>query len=371
MNYQICTQCVMDTSDREITFDPQGVCCHCRTYDATVRDRLIKGERGRRKWESLVDQVKFEGRKRRYDSVIGLSGGVDSSFLALEAARVGLRPLIVHVDAGWNSELAVSNIEAVLTATGFDLETLVVDWPAMRDLQLAYLRSGVLALDMPQDHCFIAGVRQFAREYGLRYNLTGSNLATESILPRSWTWSPLDLRNMCDIADSFGAGLDPRLPLVTTRDLYRDRLRGLRSLSPLDLLDYDKQEAIVSLTERGWRSYPRKHGESRFTAFFQDYVLPHRWNIDKRRAHLSSLILSGQTSRSEALDALTQPTIGSVEVAIEVDFVARKMEITSNELESLLEGTKRGHLEFKHGHSAVVASVNRLGKRFIPSASKL
>lgn len=371
MNYQICSQCVMDTSDEDITFDAQGVCCHCQSCEATLRDRLIKGEQGRRKWELLVEQIKKEGRKRRYDCVIGLSGGVDSSFLVLEVARAGLRPLVVHVDAGWNSELAVGNIEVVLNATGFDLETLVVDWPAMRELQLAYLRSGVLALDMPQDHCFIAGVRQFAREYGLRYNLTGSNLSTESILPRNWTWSPLDLRNMRDIADSFGTGLDPRFPVVTTRDLYRDRVRGFRSLSPLDLLDYDKEEAVASLTRCGWRSYPRKHGESRFTAFFQDYVLPHRWSIDKRRAHLSSLVLSGQVSRTEALKVLTQPVFSSAEIALEVDFIARKMEISTDELQSILAGARRGHQEFKHGHNRAFAAITGLGRRVIPSASRV
>ena len=287
--YQVCTYCVMDTSDPDITFDADGRCNHCRDFETLRGTVWFPDEEGARRLERMIEQVKEEGEGKEYDCVLGLSGGVDSSYLALKAHEWGLRPLVVHVDAGWNSELAVQNIERIVKHCGYELHTHVVNWEDMRELQLSYLRAAVANQDVPQDHAFFAGLYHFATENKVRYVLNGGNVATEGIFPTAWQGAAMDARNLKAIHARYGTQPLTDYPLISFSQYYfwYPIVKRMTPLRPLNLMPYSKDEAIAELEEQiGWRAYPRKHGESLFTKFFQNYYLPTKFGYDKRRPHL-------------------------------------------------------------------------------------
>ena len=262
----------MDTSDPLITFDYLGRCNHCRDFFEKTVNRWFPGEEGHEKLALLVSQIKSENLGQTYDCIIGLSGGVDSSYLALRVKEMGLRPLAVHIDAGWNSELAVANIETLVKLCGFDLFTHVVDWSEMRDLQLAYLRSGLANQDVPQDHIFFATLLHLAKSHGIGYILSGGNIATESIFPKSWHYDAMDSTNLKDIHRRFGS---KKLSKYKTISWFDWRIRypfisRIRSINLLDYMLYNKSKALAELEGIGFKSYKTKHGESRFTKFFQN-----------------------------------------------------------------------------------------------------
>jgi N-acetyl sugar amidotransferase len=342
--YRQCTQCVMDTSDPEITFDSDGVCSHCSDYSAYCATLGATDSR-RRALEGLVAFLKAEGSGKDYDCIMGLSGGVDSSFLAYYAVRVlGLRPLIVHVDSGWNSELAVSNIEGICRRLEVHLHTLVIDWEEMRDLQLAFFRSGVANLDVPQDHAFNAALIREAKRYGIRQVLNGGNMQTESILPKAWGYDASDPVHLRSIHKTFG-----KLPLksfpvrgdfsrfVTDPFFYRMKVHR-----PLEYFDYNKFEAKRVLREEmGWRDYGGKHYESRFTKFFQGHYLPAKFGYDKRKAHLSSLIVSGQISREDALRELAESLYAPEDLESDITYFCKKLGISRAEYERVMSEPPR------------------------------
>ena len=305
--YQICTRCVMDTSDPEITFDADGVCNHCVEFEQVTSKFWFPNEKGAQTLAAQIQQIKADGKGKDYDCIIGLSGGVDSSYLALKAHEWGLRPLVMHVDAGWNSELAVSNIEKIVKHCGYELHTHVVDWSEMKDLHLAFLRAAIPNQDVPQDHAFFANLYRFATENRVKWVLTGGNLATESIFPKSWHGSAMDAINLRAIHRKFGSRKLKQYKTISFLQyyLYFPFIKGMRTFRPLNFMPYDKEQAIQELESKiGWRSYGRKHGESIFTKFFQNHYLPMKFGYDKRRPHLSSLIVSGQMSRVQAMAAL-------------------------------------------------------------------
>lgn len=347
--YQACTRCVMDTSDPAITFDAAGVCSHCHGFDTQTRPHWHPDEEGARRWTRLLDEIRAEGRGRDYDCVLGLSGGVDSSYLALKCADWGLRPLVVHVDAGWNSELAVANIERLLVHGGFDLHTLVVDWEEMRDLHLAFLRSGIANQDVPQDHAYFAGLYHHATRHGIRTVLSGGNIATESIFPKSWHGAAMDAINLRAIHRRHGEHPLRRYPVVSFHEYYLKYpfLRRMRTLRPLNYMSYDKQAVSEELTRRvGWRAYGRKHGESQFTKLFQNHYLPLRFGYDKRRPHLSSLIVSGQMTREAALAALAEPLYDPQELEIDLDYLCKKLRITRAQWQAFMAMPLHRHDEY-------------------------
>ena len=347
-NYRVCRRCVMDTSDEGITFDDEGVCSHCRGFDAERGATWFPNEEGARRLSAIVAQMKEAGRGRRYDCILGLSGGVDSSYLGLKVQEWGLRPLAVHVDAGWNSELAVANIEKIVKHCGFDLHTHVVDWQEVRDLQIAYLRAAVANQDVPQDHVFFASLYHFATKNGIRCVLSGGNYATESIFPRSWHGDAMDKRNLLAIHRRFG---DHRLRSYTTIGflqyfLWYPFVKRMRTVRPLNYLAYSKREAIAELTRIGWRAYGRKHGESLFTRFFQNYYLPTKFGYDKRRPHLSSLIVAGEITREEALRELERPLYDADELETDIVFVCKKLQISRSEFAELMQAPVHHYSEF-------------------------
>lgn len=349
--YRMCVRCVMDTTDPEITFDQNGVCNHCNDFDEQRNKVWFPNDEGRRKLAIIVERIKKEGLGKKYDCIMGLSGGVDSSFMAYQVSKLGLRPLVIHVDAGWNTELAVQNIEGICRRLGFDLYTHVIDWSEVRDLQLAFLKSGVANQDVPQDHVFFAAIYHFAVKNRARYVLLGSNFATESVLPRSWGYNPMDLRHLRSIHTRFGERKLRSYPTITffQQYIYYRYIRSMTIIRPLNYMPYNKTEAKKILAdELGWRDYGYKHGESGFTKFFQGYLLPTRFGYDKRRAHLSSLILSDQVTRVEALKELEKPPYDESTLRRDICFVAKKLGISESEFQNLLSLPIKTYLDYKH-----------------------
>ncbi|NEX64036.1 N-acetyl sugar amidotransferase [Noviherbaspirillum galbum] len=347
--YRICARCVMDTSDPRIHFDEEGVCDHCRRFDSEMRRKWYPNEEGAARWKAMAEQIREEGRNKEYDCILGLSGGADSSFLAYKCRDWGLRPLVVHVDAGWNSELAVQNIERIVKYCNFDLHTHVVDWEEMRDLQLAYLRSGVANQDVPQDHVFFASLYHFATSNGIRTVLSGGNIATESIFPDAWEGAAMDSINLKAIHRRFGEHPLKTFSTISFFECYiwYPFVRRMRTVRPLNYMPYNKASAIAEL-ERvvGWRSYGRKHGESLFTRFFQNHYLPVKFGFDKRRPHLSSLIVSGQMTRDEALAELAQPLYDPDELEIDINYFCKKLCISRTEFDALLSVPSHHYSDF-------------------------
>ena len=347
--YQICTCCVMDTTDPEIDFDEHGVCNHCRNFEQNIKPMWPSLEGDQAKLDAMIQTVKTYGKGKRYDCIIGLSGGVDSSYLAVKVAEWGLRPLVVHVDAGWNSELAVMNIEQICRRLGFDLVTHVVDWEEMRDMQVAFLRSNLANQDVPQDHAFFAALYGYAEKSGIKYVINGSNFATESILPAAWGYDAMDATHVKSIHARFGTRSRGDFPIVSFFDLYVKYpfILKMEVLRPLNLLPYNKEEAIQILEkDYGWRYYGGKHYESRWTRFFQAYYLPYKFGYDKRKAHLSSLVVSGQISRSDALEALQVPLYDPKLLVEDKIFIAKKLGISVSEFEALVDQPVHHFSEF-------------------------
>jgi aminotransferase len=332
----------MDTSDPAISFDDDGVCNHCRDFDQITRQHWFPNEEGAHRLREIVERIKNDGRGQEYDCIIGLSGGVDSSYLALKVAEWGLRPLVVHVDAGWNSELAVANIEKIVKHCQFDLHTHVVNWEEMRDLHLAYLRSGYSNQDVPQDHIFFASLYHFATKNKIRYILSGGNIATEGIFATAWHGgSAMDAINLKAIHRQFGEKSLKTYKTISFFEYYiwYPFVKRMRTVRPLNYMPYDKQSAINELeVEIGWRSYGRKHGESLFTKVFQNDYLPRKFGFDKRLPHISSLIASGQMTRAEGLTKLAEPLYDAEELEIDLNYFCKKLRITREQYEGFITG---------------------------------
>lgn len=349
--YQICSCCVMDTTDPDITFDAEGVCNHCRNYAVMAKPIVDRANSGAASDDlaRVIERMKQQGKGRDYDCIIGLSGGVDSTYVALKVKEFGLRPLAVHFDSGWNSELAVHNIENIVKKLDIDLMTFVADWEEMRDLQLAFLRSSVANCDTPTDHAFLAVLYKTASRHGIRSMVTGTNFATEFILPKAWGYSPADLVHLRAIHKRFGSVPLRRYPTLgfVRRYFYYPVLRGVRTVRILNYLPYVKSEVKAEIADKlGWRDYGGKHHESVFTRFFQTCYLPRKFGYDKRRAHLASLIVSGQMSREEALCELEQPNVTDEMLREDTAFVAKKLGISMQEMEEILDSPGKSYREY-------------------------
>ncbi|NJK42251.1 MAG: N-acetyl sugar amidotransferase [Aquincola sp.] len=349
--YQICTSCVMDTTDSLIRFDERGVCDHCITFRTKVQPHWHTDERGERELRELVRTIKASGKGKDFDCIIGMSGGIDSSYLTYIATEFGLRPLVFHVDAGWNSQEAVNNIEKLVDKLGLDLYTEVIDWNEMRDLQLAFFKSGVPHIDTPQDHAFFATMYKFAEQHDVKTILTGANLSTECIRnPIEWMYYQSDSIQLEDIHRRFGT-----VPLVNfpTTSILRHKVwlpyvKGIRVERPLNLVPYDKAAAVKLLVEKfGWQPYPQKHFESRFTRFYEGYWLPKKFGFDTRKVQFSSLIVTGQMTRDEALEKLKTPALDDATVRQEFEYVANKLGITTSELQSYLDAPNKTYRDYR------------------------
>ena len=351
---KVCVNCVMDTSDPGITFDKDGVCDHCSNFYKNILPNWKVEEEG--ELNSLITKIKKVGKDRDFDCIIGMSGGIDSSYLTYYVKeKMGLRPLVFHVDGGWNSQEAVNNIEKIVDSLGLDLYTEVINWEEMRDLQLAFFKSGVPHLDVPQDHAFFATMYKFAKKYDIKYILTGGNLSTECIRnPVDWMYYQSDSRQLIDIHKKFGQTPLATFPItnILWHKLYLPLLFGIKVVRPLDKITYVKEEAVKLLVEKfGWQSYPQKHFESRFTKFYEGYWLPSRFGFDTRKVQYSSLILTNQMSRDEALSILKTPPFDKKSIKHDISFVATKLGISSEELESYMFLPKKNHRDYKSQRS--------------------
>lgn len=368
---RICTVCVMDESNPAIQFDANGQCNCCSDAIQRKPHEWWPGPEGEARTQQMVAMLKREGRGKRYDVMVGLSGGIDSAYLAHLASRKhGLRLLAVHVDGGWNSEPAVRNIESMVRGLGIDLHTYVVEWQEMRDLQMAFLKASVLNQDIPQDHAFFATLYRTASKFGIRHFLSGVNFASESVVPPGFGYPSMDGMHARAIHQKFGAAPLKTYPFMSMLEfLWLTRVRKVLTVHrPLNYLNYDKEQARDELTrEYGWRDYGGKHSESRFTKFYQEIYLPRKFKFDKRRLHLSSLIVSEQMTRDHALVELDQPISTPEQIRRDVRFIAKKLGIVSEELERLISIPPVDHLVYPNGmrlHAALSAAkpmLRRLG----------
>jgi len=361
--YQVCVNCLMDTSDPDISFDDAGVCSHCHGFENNIRPHWMPNELGAARLSTLLEEIRAHGEGKPYDCIIGLSGGVDSSYLATRLREWKLRPLVVHVDAGWNSELAVRNIELITTRLGFELLTVVIDWEEMRDLQRAFLQSHVANQDIPQDHAFAASLVRQAQKHKIKYVISGSNFATEGVLPQSWGYDAMDGAHIKSIHRKFGAAPLKKFPVLGFRDYYVTMLEKLKFVDPLNYIPYDKREAISHLEQNfGWRYYGGKHYESVWTRWYQAHYLPKKFGYDKRRAHLSSLIVAGSLSRDEALSELNLPLYSDNQLADDTAFVSKKLGYSVEEMEALVAAPPRDYSEYET-HEAQLEAFRRRRER--------
>lgn len=347
----ICSNCVMDTTDSQISFDEHGVCDHCNTFYSEVKPNWHTDERGRSELRMLVEKIKASGRHRDFDCIIGMSGGIDSSYLTYIATEYGLRPLVFHVDAGWNSQEAVNNIEKLVDKLGLDLYTEVIDWAEMRDLQLAFFKSGVPHIDTPQDHAFFATMYKFAEQHNISYILTGANLSTECIRnPIEWMYYQSDSIQLRDIHARFGTRPLVNYPVtsILRHKIWLPYFKRIKVARPLNMVEYDKAAAVKLLTEKfGWQPYPQKHFESRFTRFYEGYWLPTKFGYDTRKVQYSSLIVTGQMTRDEAIEKLKVPALDDATIRQEFEYVANKLEISTTELKSYLDAPNKTYRDYK------------------------
>ncbi|MDD5431473.1 MAG: N-acetyl sugar amidotransferase [Candidatus Omnitrophica bacterium] len=336
--YRVCKYCIMDTSDPEIIFDEEGRCSHCKRYFHIAQERILPDDELKIRLGALVEKIKNKGRGRKYDCLIGVSGGVDSTYVAYIVKKLGLRPLAVHLDNGWDSELAVKNIELTLKKLGIDLFTYVLNWEEFKDLQLSFLKASTPDLEIPTDQAIIASLFFVASRNRIKYILLGENVVTEAIMPKRWSSGQSDWKYIKNVHKKFGKFKLKRYPYFSFfKRLYYFYLK-CHVINILNYIPYDKNEAIDILEkEIGWKNYTSKHYESIYTRFVQGYILPKKFGFDKRRAHLSTLICSGQMSRERALEEIAKDPYSSGDLKRQdFNYVVKKLGLTEGEFERLL-----------------------------------
>lgn len=351
-NFQRCTNCTMDTTDSAIKFDENGVCDHCNNFYTKTLPSWDTGEKGWAELQKDVEKIKKDGQGKDFDCIIGMSGGIDSSYLVYIAKeKLGLRPLVFHVDAGWNSQIAVNNIERIVDKLGLDLYTHVINWEEMKDLQLAYFKSGVSHIDTPQDHAFFATMYNFASKYSVKYILTGANYSTECIRnPVEWMYYQSDVIQLKDIHKKFGSRPLKEYPLTSIlwHKIYLPYIKGVKVLRPLNNVPYIKKEAMQLLEDQfGWQPYPQKHFESRFTKFYESYWLPEKFGYDVRKVQYASLIVTGQMTRDEALEKLKEPTFDQEIIDQDFEFIANKLGISIDELKGYFHAPNKTYKDYE------------------------
>jgi N-acetyl sugar amidotransferase len=361
--YQICTNCVMDTSDTTLRFDERGWCQYCCNYHKNILPNWHPDERGLAEIAPVIDKIRKEGKGREHDCIIGISGGLDSSYVTYVAReKFGLRPLMFHCDTGWNSDLGVSNIQKMIDGLGLDLVTEVVNWEEMKDLQRAFFKSQVSFVDTPQDLALFSAMYNFAARNGFKYVITGGNNSTECVRESlEWTYFSTDTVQVRDIHRKFGSRPLKTFPTcdILKYRLYYRWLKGMRVVKLLDYVPYIKKDAIRELSEKfGWQPYPQKHYESRFTRFYESYWTPKKFGYDKRRAYLSSEILTGQLTREEALARVARPELDEDTMAREFEYVATKLGWTVAEFEAIFKGRNKTFRDYRNNMFLITLGAN-------------
>lgn len=348
-NYQQCTHCVLDTfDDVNIVFDADGVCYYCHYYEEQKKLLLKEGKEAEELMEKTISSIKNYGKGKKYDCLIGVSGGVDSSYVAYLAHQKGLNALCVHFDNGWNSELAVMNIENIVNKLGFDLYTYVIDWEEFKDLQLAYLKASVVDIEVLTDHAIYGTMFKIAKDNDIKYVLGGHNVVTEGVLPYHWTYNKKDFVNIKAIHKQFGQRKLKTFPFLDKKMKSFIQTSGVEFVNYLNWVQFIKDDVKQVLQkELGWRDYGGKHYESIWTRFYQGYILPTKFHIDKRKAHLSALICSGQMTREKALEELNEPTYATAILKADKEFVLKKLDLTEAEFDKIMKLPVKDHREFE------------------------
>ncbi|HXB39764.1 MAG TPA: N-acetyl sugar amidotransferase [Bacteroidia bacterium] len=345
--YKQCTNCVLDTNDDpNITFDEKGICKYCTEYK--FKAGLVNDPERGKKLEKIISAIKETGKGKKYDCLVGVSGGVDSTYVALLAKKYGLRPLIVHFDNGWNSELAVKNIENIIQKLGFDLYTYVINWEEFRDMQRAYFKADVVDIEALTDHAIYAVKHKLAKKHGIKYLISGSNVVTEGVLPPHWVHRKLDWLNIKSIHKKFGEVKLKTYPKFTfLNSFYFKWFYKAQVFTILDYVEYDKEKAKQTIiTELEWKDYGGKHHESLFTKFYQAHILPEKFHIDKRRAHYSTLICSGQIKKQQALKELEKPIYDPIKLKEDKEFVLKKLGFSNEWFDAYLKRSPVSHFSY-------------------------
>ena len=344
----------MDTTDSKITFDERGWCDYCRNFYKNILPNWHPNSEGEKELAAIAEKIRKDGKGRDHDCLIGISGGVDSSYVAyLAKSKMGLKPLLFHVDAGWNSDISTNNIQKIVEGLDLDLYTHVVDWSEMKDLQLAFIKSQVANIDTPQDLAFFSGLYGFAAKNRYKYILTGANYSTECVRePHEWgAYYQTDMRFVKDIHRRFGQRplkTFPTVDILKYKLFYR-YIRGIKVIRPLNYVPYIKENTIQKLKDLfGWQPYAQKHHESRFTRFVECFWLPRKFGFERRKAHLSSLILTNQMTRAEALERISKPEIDEQTMIQDFEYVAKKLDLTVSELQKLYEGENKSYHDYKN-----------------------
>ena len=365
-DYKICVSCIMDTSDPSINFDEKGKCDYCNNFEKSIKPNWHTGSAGKIELENLAVRIRQSGQGKDFDCIIGLSGGLDSSYAAYIAKEVmGLRPLLFHVDAGWNTDQAVGNIEKLVDGLGVELYTEVVNWEEMKDLQVAFLRSGIPDQDLVQDAAFFSGLYSFARLHNVQHVITGSNFSTECCRePEEWGgYLGIDTLLFNDIHRKYGKLPLHSFPLmdILKYKLFYQKILGMKVHHPLNLVPYIKSDAEKELaTKFGWKSFKHKHHESRFTRFYEDFWLPQRFGYHKRRAHFSSLIMTGQMTREEAIERISMPEMDVHFLKQEFEYVAHKLDLTVEDLQQLLEAPRKYYSDYRNKRWLIKFGANAM-----------
>ena len=346
--HQICSRCIMDTSDPDIVFDEKGVCSHCHQYEATIRSDSYLRKKEKGALEALIEKIKEDGKGQSYDCIIGVSGGVDSTYVAYVTKELGLRALAVHMDNGWDSELAVSNIEKALRKLNIDLYTNVLDWEEFRDIQLAFLKASVPDLEIPTDHAIHAVLYEKACRENVKYILGGDNTASEGGGVAAWSQGHADWLYIRGIRKRFGTRPTNTFPhFGILQFIYYAVVKRIKWIPILDYVDYNKKKVLNILQdELEWKAYPGKHLESFYTKFYQSYILPKKFGYDKKRLHLSSLIWSGQISRDEALKEMSENEYTEDMQRQDREYVIKKFGISEGEFDALMNSPAKSFWDY-------------------------
>jgi N-acetyl sugar amidotransferase len=366
--YKICCSCIMDSSDPHILFSNNGFCSHCNNFSKNIYPEWAFDIKSGDKIVNLAERIRADGQNSDFDCIIGLSGGLDSSYTAFIAKEVmGLRPLLVHVDAGWNTVQAVGNIEKLVDGLKLDLYTDVVNWNAVKRFQVAFLKSGIPDQDLVQDAAFFSGLYKFARKYSIKHIITGSNFSTECCRePEEWGgYLGIDQTLFSDIWAKCGDAKSNDLPIVDilVYKILFQKLLGMMVHHPLNLVPYVKNDAEDKLEQLfGWQRFKHKHHESRFTRFYEDYWLPRRFGFDKRRAHFSSLIMTGQMTRDQALERIAKPETDEHFLKQEFEYVAHKLDLTVDELQAIFDSPKKTFRDYKNKRNLIGFGANVMRK---------
>lgn len=363
---KICTRCIMDSTDPKITFDTHGLCDYCRNFDNKIKPNWINEKKNQLELKKITDKIRLEGKNKDFDCIIGLSGGLDSSYAAYVAKeKMGLKPLLFHVDAGWNTDQAVGNIEKLVDGLNSELYTEVVNWESIKRMQVAFLKSGIPDQDLVQDAVFFSELHKFARKYKIKYIITGSNYSTECCRePEEWGgYLGIDKMLFNDIWKKYGDGKlnDLYLVDILKSKIWYEKILGMKKIYPLNLVNYIKEEAEIELKNRfGWQPFLHKHHESRFTRFYEDYWLPRRFGFEKRRAHFSSLIMTKQMSRDEAIKRISKPEMSEQFLLQEFEFVAHKLDLSIDEFRSFFNLPKKYYHNYKNKRWLIGLGANVL-----------